>query len=602
MRKGYLFPVIGFIILALILTWPLIIRFSTHIVGNKEGCVWVHLWTAWLVKRAFLHGEPLTTTDYIFHPIGSTRLPFTSANLLNPLILIPFQLILGLTRAYNALVLISVFLSGITMYFLAREVTGDRRSAFLSGVIFAATPCVLLEIENGVTEIAATYWLPLYVLFFLRAMKERGWKNTVLAGIFLALSAHAYAYYAVFLLIFSIYYLIEKARKLRREANWKRNFAKAVAIFLFLLLTSGPLYLSKNNLIGKRQHYIVSLYKLGWTQYRRDGNAALLDYFKMGKIPKGKRSITFVPYTTYLGFITLVLALIAFGDKRCKERFFWGGGAAVFFVISLGYLLRISDSFYLTGKRILVPLPGFILHPIPFVSRTMIHSFRYSIMFMLCMAILAGTGIRSILSRMGGRAAKTVCMVTACILIVLEVILLSPVPFPMPMSDASVPEVYQQLQPASPPHAIIELPYSEQQRINGLYMYYQTRHMNPLLNSVFSTDLAGANFDYLRNSKFLLFLLGQQANLDMKYLIEKREVPEAAEIEEGDIDLLRRDGFRYIILHNDQIKPEVERRLHSFLKGWFPKWKKFPDGSILYDLMPPRHEDTKNDRIRTTNK
>jgi len=581
MRKGYLFPVIGFIILALILTWPLIIRFSTHVVGNEEGCVWVHLWTAWLVKRAFLHGETLTTTQYIFHPTGSTQLPFTSANLLNPLILIPLQLILGLPRAYNALVLISVFLSGFTMYLLAREVTGDRRSAFVSGVIFASIPCVLMEIENGVTEIAATYWLPLYVLFFFRAMSRRGWKNPLIAGVLLAAAAHAYAYYGVFLLIFSLYYLLAKTPQFRREASGKRNLAKAGAIFLILLITTAPFYFSQDNLIGKKKPRIIYLYNLMETEYNRDGNAAVWDYFKTGKIPEEKTGILFHPYTTYLGFTVLILSLIGIGSKQCPERFFWAGGAIIFFIVSLGFLLRIDDSFYLTERRILVPLPGIILHAIPLVSRTMLHSFRYAIMFMLCLAILSGLGMRKILSRCGG---KTAVIILVCLLILVEVIFVSPVPFPMPTSDATIPEFFRDLHPSSRRRAIIELPYSEQQHINGRYMFYQTGHGIPLLNGVGSTDLSDKNFDYLRHSDLLLYLVGNQKNLDLDYLIHDLKIPKACEINRKDIESLRRDGFRYVILHDYEIKPRVRCNFHSFLKNLLPEWQKYSDGTIVYDL------------------
>ena len=53
------------------------------------------------------------------------------------LLALPFSLLLSPAAAYNSQILLSFVLSGMTMYWLGTELTGDRKAGLVGGFIFA---------------------------------------------------------------------------------------------------------------------------------------------------------------------------------------------------------------------------------------------------------------------------------------------------------------------------------------------------------------------------------------------------------------------------------------------------------------------------------
>jgi len=99
-------------ILTLVFTYPLVVKFTTHILGDgfDSNQFPIGLW--WL-KKAFidLKTNPLYT-DYMYYPFG-VSLVFHTMTFLNGIISIPLQGILGLTATLN---LINVFTFVLSAY------------------------------------------------------------------------------------------------------------------------------------------------------------------------------------------------------------------------------------------------------------------------------------------------------------------------------------------------------------------------------------------------------------------------------------------------------------------------------------------------------
>ena len=122
-RGAAVAALIGYGLLTLVMTYPLVRRFTSAIPGDGfDG--WQNYWNLWWVRQALLveHTHPWFT-DMLYSPAGVSLL-FHTLNLFNGLTTLPIQLAWGLLPAYNSAVLFSFAMSGLGAYLLARYVLG----------------------------------------------------------------------------------------------------------------------------------------------------------------------------------------------------------------------------------------------------------------------------------------------------------------------------------------------------------------------------------------------------------------------------------------------------------------------------------------------
>jgi hypothetical protein len=107
---------LGYLVLSVALTWPLVRNFRTALIGL--GDPQHYLWVLWHYKEAFLGREPLFSTALLYYPQGSSLWTQGMGPLAGWLAL-PFWL-LGPEAAYNGLVLVGFWFTGYCLYLLAR--------------------------------------------------------------------------------------------------------------------------------------------------------------------------------------------------------------------------------------------------------------------------------------------------------------------------------------------------------------------------------------------------------------------------------------------------------------------------------------------------
>lgn len=183
----YLKVILGYVLLSLILTYPLILEINSSYIGS--GDVGLFVWDLWWVRKAFFEGGArLFWTDYMFHPTGVSLVYHTLA-LYNSFAGVLLQEFFNLAASYNILVLSSYVLSGLGMFMLAKHLTGSDYASFLAGFAFAFSPYRVGVVNAGHLNLAATQWIPLYMLYALRVREKPGLRNVFLAGLFFALTS-----------------------------------------------------------------------------------------------------------------------------------------------------------------------------------------------------------------------------------------------------------------------------------------------------------------------------------------------------------------------------------------------------------------------------
>jgi len=210
-----------FLLLSLVLTYPLVTKLTTHVVGRNidDG---IFIWNLWWVKHAIvdLHTSPFFT-DYIFYPLGISLVYYT-LTMFNGLVAVPLQLVMSPITANNVIFLLSLTLAGCGTYWLVKDLlehelfpgplspwegvdlplAADRPSprlspweregvdprpgtplsrekgkvvcfaGFVAGVIFAFPASRFVYAAYGQANLTSVEWLPFFALFFLRALRD----------------------------------------------------------------------------------------------------------------------------------------------------------------------------------------------------------------------------------------------------------------------------------------------------------------------------------------------------------------------------------------------------------------------------------------------
>lgn len=523
--------------LALVLTWPLVRFLGTHVPGSYTWAFdeYTFLWNSWWLRYALfeLGQNPLYST-HTFYPLGISLVLYTY-NLFNALVSLPFQSFLSLPAISNLTFLLATVLSGYGTFILVdyllrttAETPPDTQpgtqipdtsfpaaylASFLSGLIFAFGSYRLVYAAMGHYDMWSTAWIPFYTLFLLKTIREPRLRNAVFAGLFLVLAMLSEMIFGVFLAMLSLIVLAFALRKVAggRRALLKRLLLLAVvatALYLPLLIPILREMFGGYELAGWGDAEKLSvdligfvtptaLHPLGgdWTDTLRqtlEGTARFRDV-----------------NTVFLGWAGLALAII--GAVRYRRRLAaWITSAIAFGILSMGPLLQINGRsvFDLDGLAINVPLPFIILHYLPVVKANRVAN-RFSVVLMLSLAVLAGFGAYWLLRKIASiRSPAARGLAYACCLFLASLLLFEHWSVPLPLTDARIPPVYEQVAADADDFAILQLPmgwrnsFGVQGAESTQTQYYQTFHTKRLLSGNISRN-PPFKFDYFRQVPIL---------------------------------------------------------------------------------------------------
>lgn len=206
----------GHAILALIMSWPLVLHLAgSGVTDRPDGRlnVWILAWDA----HALLHEPGRLFQAPIFHPLPDA-LAF-SENLLLPAILAaPATLLGGPVLGYNLVLLLSAVVSGLGAQLLVRRASGDRLAAFVAGAFFAVGAHRWIRMAHLHAEV--TLFLPFALLALDAFWQRRTLGRALLVGLFLALQGLSSIYLgAITALVLAVAIALALAAGLRaREA------------------------------------------------------------------------------------------------------------------------------------------------------------------------------------------------------------------------------------------------------------------------------------------------------------------------------------------------------------------------------------------------
>ena len=180
----HVWPLAAFLLVAVVMTWPLAIELGTQFPFDTGSDMLVHEWTLHWLKQALLNLQNPFFTHLMDYPTGVS---LTSHNIawVNFGLWLPLSYAWSQAAATSMTYLLIFTFNAYAMYLFAYGQTRSRAGAWIAGLIFGFFPTTLSDV--GHVNMLPLGWLPLALLYLDRLIKAPGWRSVGMAGLFLAL-------------------------------------------------------------------------------------------------------------------------------------------------------------------------------------------------------------------------------------------------------------------------------------------------------------------------------------------------------------------------------------------------------------------------------
>ena len=497
---------VGFAVFVGVLTWPQAsLLHSVPDKGDPLFSTWRVTWIAHQIVR-----DPLHLFDgNIFYPERLT-LTYSDPVIVEGLMAAPF-LWLGAHQltVYSLLLLSGFALSGVTMYFLARRLTGRRDAAVVGGVIFAVCPYRFEHYSH--LELQMAMWMPLALIGLHRTMVTGRIRDGVLTGVAIALqtlsSLYYGCYFAVYLVPITLVFWLARGRPIVPL----RALAAGAVVAAMLTAPVAVQYARNKSVLGERPDWAVEEY-----------SATLGDYFEphprsqiyQAWSNNGKPERQFFP-----GFAPMALSAVALWPPLNVVRLAYAGGLAVAVDGSLGF----NGTSFRWLRDWIPPFRGLRVPA------------RFAMISSMTLAILASIGAATMFRRWHEWRAPLVAGV-------LLVVAIEPRPrLQLEPVWSSPPDIYDTLSKTSPV-VMAELPVGTNEwgvHFDATYIYFSTFHWQRLLNG--NSGFFPPSYDEFRER--------------VRYFPSERS-----------IEYLRSRGVEYFSLHGEFMSDRQFRRAVTDLR------------------------------------
>ena len=237
--RRHVWALVGYALVAVAMSWPLVRHLDTHLTGPPGGDTGVYVWNQWVFRDAILQRQFPFFTDAILAPLGgNANLSLHNYTIFQDLLALPLIGILGVVTTFNVVYLLMIVFTAYATFLLARHVTHQWTEAWLAGVVFAWTP-ILVTRGTGHFSLVAAAPLALFLLVLLRADGHERFRDAVALGAAMWLAASTDVYYAVYCLIIGAIFLVSRVLAIERSPFSGRGVAVRWTLDALLLLSAG---------------------------------------------------------------------------------------------------------------------------------------------------------------------------------------------------------------------------------------------------------------------------------------------------------------------------------------------------------------------------
>ena len=478
MRARWLSVYLFYLLLAVLITWPLAARLDTHLAGRTNSDSMERAHHVWWLSHALRTGQTLFWLPNLGWPDGMAGITLLG----HPLLHIPAALLalaLPLLVADNLALLLQMALMGLGMYALGLRLgDGSRAAALIGGLVFMAAPTFQAHLGNGHNVHHSLAFAPLFVLALLHLRSASGPSRRrwfVAGALCFALVSGGHALNVIHMLL-PLTTLLVLQRLLQRD--WRDLgqlllvcLAGALLQLLFILpvfstTLDNPAYTES----GGEVRYSLDLLAIVTPSPRHPLYGQLDFTYEVLGNNFGERS-------AWIGLVAGALALLALVRGRGR---FWLGLALLAWLLALGPLLNLLGepvTVRVDGHASYVTLPSVLLQDLPLIQLERTPG-RFSYALALAIACLATLGAALLFGqprfRSRLRQALLLTLLLAAILFDYQWF------WPLPTLHATIPAEITALGQRDDLRAVLNIPVRRTPAVkNGLWL--QTAHQLPLI-------------------------------------------------------------------------------------------------------------------------
>ena len=505
------------------MTWPQPLVFGTHALA--DGDVFFNLWRLRWIAHALATAPLDLFNGNVFHPERGV-LAYSDAMLVEGVLAAPL-LWIGVPPVFvhNVMMLGPIAASGAGMFFLARHLTGSTAGGLVAGIVFAFAPYRFDHYHH--MELQWTVWSPWAFWALQRTVETGATKFGVLSGLAVALQTASSVYYGVFLSVVIVPVAVVQLVTLRGRdlVRTARSLMLAGAVAASLSALYLLPYSTAAERVGMRTRFDTAYFSARPRDYRMATPDNLLYGSEKG-VPERRLFPGLLPPLLALSGLLLVT------PSRTAIAYLLG--LVVAFELSLGFFGQLYPFLYRY-----VPL----FHGLRVPARAAIFG-------LLFLGVLAAYGMAAITYPMR-RAWKQAVTGIVCAILLLEYWV---APLTLIEFHNRPPALYTFL--ARLPRGVVAefpMPVDSPPRHDPRFAYMSTFHWQPLVN-------------------------GYSGFYPRSYLIRLEKLADFPDVDS--LEVLKREGVRYVVVHSDGYPPGkrqliVERllklglvRLGDFEDGW----------------------------------
>lgn len=494
-----------------------------------QGESFIYEYFAETVRQNILAGKnPFTPIANILYPFGWS-ITFDDVAPINGIFFLMLRPFFSLHQSLTIIVVISVFLSNISMYWLSKIMGIRTRTAFLSGLIFGFTPFMGVRIGAHQTY-TALYLFPITLIPFILMIKNNNhimkMIHAIFLGAMLALCFFTNLYYAVMLAVM-IFLMTSYFLFFRLPALWRllcKNFKYlSVTGIIFFVLTIPWI-------LKAYEYWQLTEYTKPISQYDVIFHSAdLTSIFVPSRLnPLYKPILTLAAKSfpklvnLFENFIYPGIIILMFYSIFCI--FFKKIPRSVrkkvfpFFTVSIAFLLfTLGPQLHIFGKNVDIPLPYSFITKLPIFQMARAPG-RFIVPFVFLATIVTGYLIDYAIEKKY-KSKKTMLFALLIAIFFLDqsyTISLPPTIYiPLPT------KIYQHLKTENHKTPILEIPFDIRDGLKNLGSFYspwltwaQLLHQQPTF-SIYGGRINNQIFAYYKTNP-LFGPIGQLTDRDVK--------------------------------------------------------------------------------------
>ncbi len=566
-RFPLLFTPLFFLLLTVVLTYPLILHLPTYVADRGDPLL--NTWALAWGRYAFLH--PWSSINDLFnanafypyrHSLGFSENLLIFAALTMPLAALHW----GPVFAHNSAILFSIVLAGWGMALLVTHWTKNRWAGLVAGVIFAFVPARLNH--WGHLHQLSIHWLPFIVLYLDRWLSRQRWRDLAFFGLVLNFQLLSTINYIPQSLILTALFFLYGSMRYPGRLFTKQALSGGLIVLATTLLINWPIvkvYFDLKELHGfERGLGDASIYGASLIDYATPPPENVLygDWLTR-RLHRPDRPL--IPL--FVGVGPGLLALVGVITLASKDRFAVTHRKVVFSLLLLtvvAVVLSFGANQQALGERLSSITGRFLFYRwlfeyVPGFSGLRVPA-RMAILAFFGLAALAGIGV--------ARLTKNFRFPKAALPALILLVVIEYLPLPLPGTQVAVgqniPPVYRTLASNPAGKVVLELPYGlgagEGAELPRLY--FSSYGWYKLVNGASGFNPAGLE--------------------DLSAMMHS--FPDAISF-----DAVRRLGVTHLVLHAAEFRPEQWQSVWSRLPAYWPfigSLSQFGDDYLL-TLKPP---------------